>query len=49
MAFLSDLADDEWQQMTCVEASNILSSAVTLAPRETHTLRATISADSLTR
>jgi glucose-6-phosphate 1-epimerase len=41
-ASLSDLADDEWQQMTCVEASNILASAVTLAPGETHTLRATL-------
>jgi glucose-6-phosphate 1-epimerase len=39
---LSDLGDDEWQQMTCVEASNILASAITLAPGETHTLRATL-------
>ena len=42
-ASLSDLGNDEWQQMACVEASNILSAAVSLAPREEHTLRATLS------
>jgi glucose-6-phosphate 1-epimerase len=42
-ASLSDLGDDEWQYMTCVEASNILSSAVWLTPGEEHTMRATLS------
>jgi glucose-6-phosphate 1-epimerase len=42
-ASLSDLGDDEWQQMTCVEASNILSSAVRLGPGEKHILRASLS------
>jgi glucose-6-phosphate 1-epimerase len=42
-AAISDLGNDEWQHMLCVEASNILSAAVTLAPGEEHMLRATIS------
>jgi len=42
-ASLSDLGSDEWQQMTCVEASNILSSAVWLGPGEQHTMRANLS------
>jgi glucose-6-phosphate 1-epimerase len=40
---LPDLGGDEWQHMTCVEACNILSSAVWLAPGEEHTMRATLS------
>jgi glucose-6-phosphate 1-epimerase len=42
-ASLSDLGEDEWQQMTCVEASNVLSSAVWLGLREEHTMRANLS------
>jgi len=42
-ASLSDLGADEWQQMTCVEASNILSSAVRLEPGQEHTMRAKLS------
>jgi len=42
-ASLSDLGKDEWRQMICVEASNILSSAVSLAPGDQHTMRATLS------
>jgi glucose-6-phosphate 1-epimerase len=42
-ASLSDLGNDEWQQMLCVEAGNILDAAVTLAPGEEHMLRATLS------
>jgi glucose-6-phosphate 1-epimerase len=42
-ASLSDLGKGEWRQMTCVEASNIISSAITLSPGEEHTLRATLS------
>ncbi len=41
-ASISDLGDDEWRRMTCVEASNILGSAVSLAPGQEHTLRATL-------
>jgi len=39
---LADLDDDEWQQMVCVEASNILANAVRLAPGEEHAMTATI-------
>ena len=39
---MADLGDNEWQQMLCVEASNILSSAVILAPGEEHRIAATI-------
>jgi glucose-6-phosphate 1-epimerase len=39
---LSDLGDDEWQQFVCVEASNILGCAVTLAPSQQHSMRAII-------
>jgi len=42
-ASLSDLGKDEWQQMTCVEASNVLTSAVSLGPGEKHTMRANLS------
>jgi glucose-6-phosphate 1-epimerase len=42
-AAMSDLGDDEWQRMLCVEASNILGAAVSLAPGEEHMLRATLS------
>lgn len=39
---LADLGDDEWRRFACVEASNILSCAVTLAPGERHTMTAKI-------
>ncbi len=39
-ASIADLGDDEWQQFTCVEASNILSSAISLAPGQMHTMQA---------
>ena len=38
----ADLGDDEWRQMACMEACNILSHAVTLAPGERHAMTATI-------
>lgn len=41
-ASLSDLGGEEWHRMMCVEASNILSEAVSLAPGEEHTMSATI-------
>ena len=41
---LADLGEDQWQHMLCVEASNILGSAVQLEPGEEHTMRATLRA-----
>lgn len=35
---LSDLGNDEWQRMLCVEASNVLSCAVEVAPGAVHTM-----------
>jgi glucose-6-phosphate 1-epimerase len=43
---LSDLGDEEWKQMVCAEASNILAAAVTLAPGEEHTMTAILSVSS---
>jgi glucose-6-phosphate 1-epimerase len=37
---MADLGDDEWRQMACIEASNILDFAVPLAPGEQHTMSA---------
>ena len=42
-AALVDLGDDEWQRMTCVEACNILSAAVSLEPGQKHTMTAILS------
>jgi glucose-6-phosphate 1-epimerase len=42
-ASISDLGEDEWQRMTCVEASNILGIAISLTPGQEHTMRATLS------
>jgi len=42
-AALADLGDDEWREMACVEASNILGNAVTLAPDAQHTMTAILS------
>jgi glucose-6-phosphate 1-epimerase len=39
---LSDLGEDEWQEMLCAEASNILGNAVELAPKEDHTITVTM-------
>jgi glucose-6-phosphate 1-epimerase len=44
-ASLSDLGNDEWRRMVCVEASNILT-AVSLEPGQEHTMRVTLSVDS---
>ncbi len=41
-AKFADLGDDEWREMACVEASNILSCAVTLAAGEEHSLAVTM-------
>ena len=42
-AALKDLGDGEWKQFLCVEASNILSSAIELAPGQQHTMTAILS------
>jgi glucose-6-phosphate 1-epimerase len=42
-ASLSDLGNDEWRRMICVEASNILGAAVSLEPGQQHVMRATLS------
>ena len=39
---LSDLADDEWMQMICIETSNVSDFAVELAPGQTHTMKALV-------
>jgi glucose-6-phosphate 1-epimerase len=41
-ASLSDLGNDEWRQFACVEASNILGSALSLLPGEEHAMQAII-------
>ena len=41
---LADLGDEEWRTMACVEASNILSAAVTLADGASHTMETIIAA-----
>ncbi len=40
---MRDLGDSEWTQFLCVEASNILSSAIGLEPGQNHTVTAVIS------
>jgi len=39
---LSDLGDDEWKQMICIESSNVADFAVVLAPGQQHTMEATV-------
>jgi glucose-6-phosphate 1-epimerase len=41
-AALSDLGNEEWREMICVEASNILHSAVEVAPNAEYTFAATL-------
>ena len=38
-AAMADFADDEWPEMICVEAANVLANAVALEPGASHTLR----------
>lgn len=40
---LRDLGEDEWKQFLCVEASNIIGGAVTLAPGQEHIMSAVLS------
>jgi glucose-6-phosphate 1-epimerase len=46
-ASLSDLGDEEWHEMICVEASNILRSAVEVAPAAEHIFAAMLRVASL--
>ena len=39
-ASLRDLGGDEWRQFACVEAANILSTAISLAPGQEHVMQA---------
>ena len=39
---LSDLDDDEWKQMICLETSNVSDLAVVLAPGQQHTMKAIV-------
>ena len=39
---LSDLGDDEWTQMVCIESSNVSDFALDLAPGRQHTLKALV-------
>jgi glucose-6-phosphate 1-epimerase len=41
-ATLNDMAPDEWQQMTCIETANAAENAITLRPKEAHTMEAHI-------
>ncbi len=43
-ASMSDLGQNEWRGMLCVEGGNILDSAAFLQPQETHTMAIEISA-----
>lgn len=42
---MSDMGDEEWVQMACIEASNIRDYAVNLQPGAQHTMRVDISVD----
>lgn len=46
-SWLRDLGGNEWKQFLCVEASNIMGAAVTLAPGQEHTMSAVLSVASL--
>jgi glucose-6-phosphate 1-epimerase len=40
---LSDLQENDWTQMLCIETSNVYGLAVNLAPRQQHTIKARVS------
>jgi glucose-6-phosphate 1-epimerase len=44
---LQDLGEGEWKQFLCVEAANILDSAVTLAPGQEHMMAAVLTVEKL--
>lgn len=44
---LTDMADDGWQRMLCIETANVWDDAVTLAPGASHSLSVTIASEAL--
>jgi glucose-6-phosphate 1-epimerase len=44
---MSDLGDEEWTQMLCIETSNVLDYAATLAPGQQHRMKAVVRAAAL--
>jgi glucose-6-phosphate 1-epimerase len=46
-ATLPDMEPDGWRTMLCVETANVGDSALTLAPGQTHTMRAVISVEAV--
>ncbi|TDF83327.1 D-hexose-6-phosphate mutarotase [Pseudomonas sp. H9] len=46
-AELSDMADDGWQRMLCIETANVWDDVVTLAPGATHSLSLSIGSEPL--
>ncbi|MGD0964216.1 MAG: D-hexose-6-phosphate mutarotase [Candidatus Acidiferrales bacterium] len=44
---LSDLADDEWMRMICIETSNVSGDSVALAPGQQHTMKAVVRVEDL--
>jgi glucose-6-phosphate 1-epimerase len=46
-ATLPDMEPGGWRTMLCVETANVGDSAITLAPGQTHTMRATISVEAV--
>ncbi|MCU1758160.1 D-hexose-6-phosphate mutarotase [Pseudomonas sp. 14P_8.1_Bac3] len=46
-AAFSDMADDGWQRMLCIETANVMDDVVTLAPGASHTLGVSITSKSL--
>ncbi|WP_397450638.1 D-hexose-6-phosphate mutarotase [Pseudomonas sp. NA-150] len=44
---LSDMADDGWQGMVCVETANVMSDVVTLAPDDMHVISVSIWAEAI--
>jgi glucose-6-phosphate 1-epimerase len=46
-AAFSDMADDGWQRMLCIETANVMDDVVTLAPGASHTLAVSIASKSL--
>ena len=44
---MSDLGDDEWTQMACIEASNIRDFAIDLQPGQRHSMQVMITVDKL--
>ncbi|KAA0950554.1 MULTISPECIES: D-hexose-6-phosphate mutarotase [unclassified Pseudomonas] len=43
----SDMADDGWQRMLCIETANVMDDVATLAPGESHTLGVSITSIAL--